>query len=106
MIVERGDCLAVTDNGTLIVGQTISYPPRDDPAHLHLPSSAVVIYDNTGTFVRGWRVGGRIRQLVAGRGILAVTVAAPDGGDSEVRLYHMTGLMPQPAPASSCIGSR
>lgn len=98
--------LAVTDNGTLIVGQTISYPPRNDPTHLHLPSSAVVIYDNTGTFVRGWRVRGRIRQLVAGRGVLAVTVEPTDGSDREVRLYHMTDIAAQSAPASSCVGGR
>ncbi|HEU4801480.1 MAG TPA: hypothetical protein VFS94_12715 [Gemmatimonadales bacterium] len=91
--------LAVTEDGHLIVGQTISYPPRGN-GRLHQPTSAVVVYDGAGHPVRGWRAGGRIRGLAAGGGLLAVIVDT--GGDPQVRIHRMADVVPGRAASGPC----
>ena len=91
---------AVTGNGHMIVGQTISYPPRGTPGTIHQPVSAVVIYDRSGRAIRGWRVGGRVRGLAAGNGILAVNV--DQGKGRKVRIYRLSDVMPGGGASGEC----
>ena len=84
------------------MGQTISYPPAGDRSRLHIPLSAVTIYDHAGAFVRGWRTNGRLGQLAVGRGVLAITVDPLDRGDRQVRIYRLADVVPGMAQASDC----
>lgn len=92
--------MAVTDGGLLILGQTISYPPRDLEGSIHQPTSAVVIYDRGGLPLRGWRSGGRIRGLAAGSGILAVIVDS--GGGTDVRIHQLSDVLPGGSAPGPC----
>ena len=92
----------ITGGGYLVVGQTISYPPAGDRSRLHIPLSAVTIYDHAGAFVRGWRTNGRLGQLAVGRGVLAITVDPLDRGDRQVRIYRLADVVPGMAQASDC----
>ena len=92
----------ITDGGYLVVGQTISYPPAGDRSRLHIPLSAVTIYDHAGAFVRGWRTNGRLGQLAVGRGVLAITVDPLDRGDRQVRIYRLADVVPGTVKTSDC----
>ncbi len=92
--------MAVTDDGRLIVGQTISYPPRDEEGSIHQPTSAVVIYDREGRPLRGWRAGGRIRDIATGGGILGVIVEA--SGDLQVLVYRLSDVVPGLSASGPC----
>ena len=92
----------ITGGGYLVVGQTISYPPAGDRSRLHIPLSAVTIYDHAGAFVRGWRTNGRLRQLAVGRGVLAITVDPLGAGDREIRIYRLADVVPGMARPSGC----
>jgi hypothetical protein len=96
----------VTHGGYLVVGQTVSYPQPGDHSRLYIPLSAVTIYDHAGAFVRGWRANGRIRQLAVGRGALAIIVDPLGKDDSEVRLYRLADVVPDPGKATDCEAAR
>lgn len=102
-VEDQITALAVAGAGQIIVGQTISYPPRGSRA-LHQPTTAVVLYDSAGKFIRGWRVGGGwVRDIAVGEGVLAVIVYTDSAARQfEVRVHRMPELQPASARPGKC----
>ncbi len=93
----------VTPRGRIVVGQTISYPPRAGRA-LHIPHSALAIYGPSGRFIRGWRAGGRIIGVAADQGIIAAIVQPSGDSPTAVRVYRMPESSPALGDGGACGG--
>lgn len=96
---------AVAPGGTLVIGQTVSYPPRIGQ-QLHLATSALALYEPSGQFIRGWRVGGRIVSVAADGGIIAAIVAPATDQPFEVRVYDLTVAVPGATKPGACVKER
>ena len=101
-VEEQLQGLGVTEGGRLIVAQTISYPRPGDRTQLHVPSSALVIYDSSGSFLSGWRAGGRVRDFAVGRGYAAIILDPTSGGAPEVRVFRLADLIPGDVSPERC----
>lgn len=93
---------SVTSDGYLVVAQTLSYPPPKDRTRVHIPSSAVVVYDHSGRFVRGWRTQGKVRDLAVGRGYLIVIVDPSSSARRHVREFRLSDLIRTSDTSAEC----